>query len=237
MRNLRTRLGLGGLRQQAAGAAAPNANWAFSGIVTDTSFATVETFAGFAIGDAAANRLVVAVIYSSASINRTLSGVTIGGVTATEALFVDNANLHLHVYFAIVPTGTTAAVVITHSSAPSGAGGGVAVWYGLPSAAVVVDAVGTLGSSVLTKTAADCEVSIGGLLICVGLTATSSNLPATGAWNGADSLTENFNGASASRSLILQSGSVTEDAAGGDFVFTVNASATYISAAAVCFAV
>ena len=95
---------------------------------TSNTDASSYTFTAEPIGAADANRrVVVAIGYAAASGGRTLSSVTIGGVTAS----VDadpgaiTGNRRIYLVSAVVPTGTTANVVITLSNTVTRIGIGV----------------------------------------------------------------------------------------------------------------
>ena len=78
--------------------------------VQDLSYgSSTATFTDCAISTAAADRVVVVCVANNA---RTLTGMTIGGVTAVEAVS-SNTGAHTGIWYAEVPTGTTATVVIT----------------------------------------------------------------------------------------------------------------------------
>ena len=91
----------------------------YRGHTVDTSDSTSYTLSGVSIGPADATRVVVISIHG-----RTLAptAVTIGGVTAT----LDVTAASTWVYRAVVPTGTTADIVITSST--TGMGVIVGVW-------------------------------------------------------------------------------------------------------------
>lgn len=75
---------------------------------------TVYTFTSRAIGAEASNRIVALAVYSSAAAS-TVS-VTIGGITATRAAgYSVSGSYDLAIYYATVPTGTTATLVVTLS--------------------------------------------------------------------------------------------------------------------------
>lgn len=89
--------------------------FAYIGKANSTSDLTTYTFAAQGIGTASPKRLVVVAIHARRSSNRTISAVTIGGIAAA---IVQSASSHLPngFAFAIVPTGTTADIVITFSA-------------------------------------------------------------------------------------------------------------------------
>lgn len=96
-----------------SGGSVPAANPALE---DDTNQATY-TFTSAAIGVAdASRRVVVAVHWGQATNNRTLSSATIGGIAATIHSQSNPANLaSVAIISALVPTGTTATIVINFS--------------------------------------------------------------------------------------------------------------------------
>jgi hypothetical protein len=73
-----------------------------------------QTSGAMAIGSASADRLVVVTIGCSAVTTGSLTGVTIGGITATGIVTESSGNARpVNAYFAAVPSGTTAVVVAT----------------------------------------------------------------------------------------------------------------------------
>lgn len=114
-----------------------------------------------------------------------ISGVTIGGVTATFLAIANSNTTSAQVaYMATVPTGTTADIVVTFNIAMTRCYIG---YYTLkPSSMTLVDAV-TLAASGTDITMADISVVTDGVVI-IGLnqSVTSSNLIT---WTGVDSVT------------------------------------------------
>lgn len=76
---------------------------------------TTYTFAGQNLGAADAGRYIVVCVESRASLARTISTVTVGGVSASIAVQVSNGNNVAGIAIAAVPTGTTGDVVVTFS--------------------------------------------------------------------------------------------------------------------------
>jgi hypothetical protein len=74
------------------------------------------TFSSLAIGTAAANRYVIVGIAGTATPSAVAS-VTIGGVTATPVVSQVAGNSVAAIYIALVPTGTTATIVVTFTGA------------------------------------------------------------------------------------------------------------------------
>lgn len=92
--------------------------WTASG--SSTANLTTYTFAGHALGTEAAGRLIPVVVYSSGAGGTavTISTMTIGGVSAAPAVASnDTATVDAHIWYAVVPTGTTGDIVITFSAA------------------------------------------------------------------------------------------------------------------------
>lgn len=90
---------------------------AFIGALADTADLTTYTFVAAAIGSAAADRWVVVCAAGRAAVNRQVASITIAGVTAPRvvrsALTIQPTAIHA----LLVPTGTTADIVVTFSNA------------------------------------------------------------------------------------------------------------------------
>lgn len=87
---------------------------------------TVCTFLGLSTNTANASRTVIVATWERNSTPRTITSVTIGGVTATPVVAATDNNTMISHYAANVPLGTTATVIITYSGAV--VRGGVATW-------------------------------------------------------------------------------------------------------------
>lgn len=99
----------------AAGAGAPaGPACSYHPLVKSASSSTSYVFNSTAIGDAASDRLVVVVITTN---NGNVSGVTIGGVSATAAVTMANGDENVCIYYLEVASGTTANIVVSTSSA------------------------------------------------------------------------------------------------------------------------
>ncbi len=85
-------------------------------------------FDGIAIGTADVERYVVVSIAGQGTASRTVSTVTIGGISATLAVAEesDAGNYLAEIWYAAVPTGTTADIDIVFSGTMSNCG--IAVW-------------------------------------------------------------------------------------------------------------
>lgn len=87
---------------------------------SDLTAQSTYTLSGMGIGTANTNRRVLVAIGIINIPVRTVTGVTIGGVSATELAQVSNAGgVTTAWYYADVPTGTTANVVITLDASAS----------------------------------------------------------------------------------------------------------------------
>lgn len=97
------------------GGAAPT--WTKTGNPASQNTGTTSvTFTSVSIGTASSDRIVVAV-YNSASAVAT--AMTIGGITATKAVEESSGISGLQIWYAPVPTGTTANIVATSGGAMS----------------------------------------------------------------------------------------------------------------------
>jgi hypothetical protein len=139
-------------------------------VSTDTEYningLATYTFTGMAIGAASTDRLVVALISGrdGGNTGRTISSVTIGGIAATQARLDTRNNSGSEIsgiYVAMIPTGTTANVVVNYNAAI---------------AKMHVTLVAVKGVSSATATSSAGATSAGG----VTLSATGLNIPANG---------------------------------------------------------
>jgi hypothetical protein len=90
-----------------------------------TSDLTAYTFAGAALGAASGDRVIIVGVGGGAQ-TRTVSTLTVAGVSATFIVRAAGANETAELWYAAVPTGTTGDVVVTWSGAQDGCG--AAVW-------------------------------------------------------------------------------------------------------------
>lgn len=149
------------------------------------------TFSSVDIGTASAGRyVIVSFTGTNVSASRSVSSVTIGGVTATQLLssgasgggaFIDFA-----VYIAKVPTGTTGDIVITWSAAQLRCG--YAVWAA--TGVLSTTAVDTASGSTATSTAQTRDVNtlLGGAVIGSSTTNSSGTATWAGLTEQADSI-------------------------------------------------
>lgn len=79
----------------------------------DTSNLSSYSFSSVAIGTAAATRRVVVCLAMDGAGGRSVSAVTVGGISATQVESAANNNLLCDMWVATVPTGTTATIAVT----------------------------------------------------------------------------------------------------------------------------
>lgn len=102
--------------RMAAGGQGGQASYAFGGATGATIAASSTiTTAALGIGTAASDRFVVVAV-SLKSLTATVTGVTIGGVSAASLVSDLGSFTGVYLWGASVPSGTTAAVVVTLSS-------------------------------------------------------------------------------------------------------------------------
>ena len=94
--------------------------------VDTTDTGSPLTFSGVDLGDAAANRHIVVGVGVSWGGSAQVSGVTVGGQSATEIIEVGLASQKASLHIAAVPTGATGDIVITTTG--TGESWGIGVW-------------------------------------------------------------------------------------------------------------
>lgn len=175
---------------------------------TDTTDATTYTFAGKSIGTASADRVVAVFIHGRGGTARTVSTVTIAGVSATIVTATNVSSQQPAAWaYALVPSGTTGDVVVTFSGSLSRAGIELYTITGGP--ITVVDSDTTATSSALTV-----DVATGGVTLM-------------GASRGAGTGTVTWTGVTGDHSVTIESGSImasgkTTNAAAGTLSVRAN---------------
>lgn len=192
---------------------------------TDATAQTTKTFSSIGIGVAQSDRIVVAVIHFFGNGGaRTISSVTIGGVTATIHEN-DTANQYQTVLVsAVVATGTTGDVVVTSSA------GSPSLWACQTYSIRNADSSTPTGSDTIQTTSpssqtVDINVSEGGIAI-VG--ASGSSNTAFDGFTGADQdfndATIGIGNASASRGNLTADSTYTIGAdPGANSILTISA--------------
>jgi hypothetical protein len=188
--------------------------YGFQQEAVDIANLTAYTFATQPIGSAAADRVIVVAIGGRAGANNTVTGVTVGGIAATEAIQTVVSGNTSALYYAAVPSGVTADVVATFSAGMVRAG--IALWRLTGFGSVSATSVGT--GSTITGDAT-------GIMIAT-VTGTGAS---TYTWSDA---TEQFD-------VTIEGSGVTfsgaQSAAAGTVSLTVSSSATANSLVAATF--
>jgi hypothetical protein len=153
----------------------------------DDSNLTTYTFSAQAIGTAAADRYVH-VFGGGSNDTSAVSSVTIGGVTATINKTQTGTSCTTFIATALVPTGTTADIVIVWGGAQVRCGIGVWSSTGLTSATALDTAGTTTDAATMTLTN-----SVSGGFAIAGAWA---NLATSLTWTGSPSPTEDFDATS-----------------------------------------
>lgn len=175
-----------------------------------TSNVTPYTWSGMATGTATATRYCI--VQCTGWSTSGITGVTIGGIAATLAV---QTSADFGIYYALVPTGTTANVVATFSTT-SGNVGQFAGWTfdnGYPGLRVISKAV-----NVAANTASNVFLPTGS---CVVAFDNNVGGPYTTTWTG---LTQNYNSGSVDTGYL---GSAHTNAGLLDATVSINASQTY----------
>lgn len=98
-----------------AGFATSAAASSYTGGGTDTSNANNYSFAGVSIGTAASDRLIAVAVVEGSSAGTDPTSVTVGGNSATKIASVnDGSNVTTTLWYAAVPTGTTATIAVNN---------------------------------------------------------------------------------------------------------------------------
>lgn len=130
---------------------------------------TTYTFAAASIGAASADRVVIVAAGGSSGSARTISSVTIGGVTANVAVTQGSTTSvggRVGLYYLAVPSGTTADIVVTFSGLMGNCRIATFAMTGHASGAPA--ATGADGSGTTTFNP-NCNVVTGDVLICASL--------------------------------------------------------------------
>lgn len=143
---------------------------------------TTYTYSSVALGAAAGNRKIVIAVMGQA-VNRTISSITVAGISASAVVSVSNAFDLMALWQVDVPTGTSGDVVVTWSGGQDRCAIGVWALYGASSAANDTDT--DTGTSSVSGTIA---VPAGG----VAIGAAQSQGSSTAAISGTG-ITPNFN--------------------------------------------
>jgi len=166
------------------GGSAPDAIIAFLQATQIGTDLTTYTFSGQNFGTANTARYIIVSISGRAAAARTISSVTIGGVSASAVVSnpsADGTN-RAAIYVAAVPTGTSGDVVITWSA------GMVRCQIGLYSALNINPTAESMGTSTADPLTSNLAASAGSVQVAIGHTDGT----ATATWSGTNGLTEDF---------------------------------------------
>ena len=138
-----------------ASAAEPDSTLAFTASAVNTSAQSSYTFSSQAIGTASSDRVVVVGTSGGSGATDAVSSMTIGGVSAVKAIGIVN-NTGTEIWYATVPTGTTASVVVNWGGTKNRSGIGVWALTGVSG----IGATNTSSSSTSTLTVSGNEKDI-----------------------------------------------------------------------------
>ena len=178
------------------------------------------TFSDVPFGSPAATRtIIVAVAGRAGATNRSISSVTVGGVTATEITQSSNGGSITGIYRADVPAGASGSVVVTFS--------GTMVRAGIAAYRMEAGAAGAHAFTALnTSTAGTIDVPAGGAALAVAFTNTVARVT----WSG---LTEDTDEQIESASSFSTASGTFESAQSG---LSVSASWSSSNAMTACIA-
>jgi len=166
-----------------AGSAAllPDASVTYAAQTSSTTAGSSFSFSSVAFSSTASDRLIVVSVGATAANQRTVSRVTIGGVSATG---YENANRLRHgsLWVAAVPSGTTGTVDVNFSGSVDNCHIGVWALYGISSA---VPRESNQVSGSYTNNSSTLNTAKGGVSIAAAVSAGAVTIT----WTG---LTENF---------------------------------------------
>lgn len=149
---------------------------------------TSHSITGLSFGAAATDRYIIAVVggLNNSGVNGVVSGVTIGGVTATSVVATTTNDARAAIFIAAVPTGTSGTVVITYNTDCTASGAAVFRAVGLNSP--VADGTSSSLSESLSPVSMNVTYITGGYTIGGGQ--TSSSAVNSWAWTGLTEVVE-----------------------------------------------
>lgn len=167
------------------------------------------SFSSLSFGTAAADRKIVVGVSSEngGSGSRTISSLTVGGVSATQLVRAYQATTNdtvAELWIATVPTGTSGTVAVTWSGTVRACGVVVCATYGASSTAFDTASGGHTGSSSALALTTSCEA--GGVIIGM-VTGSVANPVATFTWANASEVVDETVDAS---DRVTQSGAANE---------------------------
>lgn len=222
--------GFGSAPASEGGATGTVTSIAYAGGAVDGTDGTSFTFSGHSISTASATRVVVIGVTGKASATRTVSSVTIGGVTASVAVAYDNNSSSFvgsGLYYLLVTSGTTADIVVTFSSTMTSAGIDVWAHYDATATTPALTSSGS-GSSTDVSCGTINAVSGDALIAIVG--ANSASSPRTHTWDSP--LVEASDGAMEANAVKTGADKLLASSV-GEFGTTASATVTFFGCAAV----
>jgi hypothetical protein len=173
----------------------PNEVLAYQTTSSQAAGSSPFTFSSIAIGTAAANRYVIVGIGATATPTAVLS-VTVGGIAATQVVSQVAGNSIAAIWIALVPTGTTATIVITFTGSTQKCSIGVWSATGIsPTALSTASSTANPASLALTTinggfAIAHMEVDSTGTYTWTNATQRyAANIDSFSSYSGADALT------------------------------------------------
>lgn len=189
------------------------------------------SFAAVDIGTAGATRVVVLGIGYKAASSVTLSSVTIGGISAAAIIQESGiSNKIIEFWSAVVPTGTTATIVIT-PGAVLVSHIAVSVWALVPSSSTPVSSSSNASASTAALAVTNVAIRSGGAVTAMAFS-SDATITFTESWGGIDTPTERDDAHLEATSTYAVCDFLTTET--GTKTFTVTPSSTVaVSAAAV----
>jgi hypothetical protein len=163
--------------------------------------ATSYTFTAAAIGAAGGNRRVAVIVASASGGSPVVSGLTIGGISASEVVGQTTGNgfQRISIWVADVPTGTTANIVVSYAATQGRCGVAVYALYDTSKLQAESTASSTANPSALSLTATGIP-----------------SVAIAGAWEGSNSTSFTWSGLTENLDTVIESTS-TFGAASGKF--------------------
>lgn len=156
----------------------------------DTTSQTTYTFASASLGTPSASRMVVTVA-SCNSASGAISSITVDGTSSTSVVTSGSTSRHIEIWRAASTANSTGDIVITMPSSGT-TGCRVSVYALYPSSQTPVDALGTNGTSVTTRTLTDLAKTAGGSAI-FGCTTNDTTRTTTVTYTGETITKDNEN--------------------------------------------
>ena len=151
---------------------------AYTARIFSATDASTYTFNSVSFGTADNMREIYVVFSYSSNTTRTVSSVTIGGVTATAVVTSATATTGTAMYMAKVPTGATGTIVINMSGTLTRISGGVFISIGRTNYGAQETAL-DIGAVPSGATSRNFALTIPNNGFAIGLFATSTNNPGT----------------------------------------------------------